>query len=154
MTSALAKEQKVVAQCRRNEALLDRLFASAHDPALDAVLRAARHASGPFRRRGRLRIQTKPSRATAQAWAIGQRVAALRNARGWTQQVLADRSGIAQANIARVETGRHPPQLKTVNRIAGALGVAVTELLREPAFMEAQEDRQWAEAAAREWPES
>lgn len=56
---------------------------------------------------------------------IGGRIAALRMARGMTQQQLADMAGLAQQNIARVETGRYSSRLDTLAVIAEALGCEV-----------------------------
>ena len=55
------------------------------------------------------------------------RIGELRKARGWTQERLADASGIAVRTIQRLEAGSDA-SLDTLSRIAGALGVPVTEL--------------------------
>lgn len=63
---------------------------------------------------------------------IGQRIAELRKARRWTdangirrtgmtQQELADRCGIAQSHIARIENGRYDVHLETLAAIAEGL---------------------------------
>ncbi len=48
---------------------------------------------------------------------IGARVAA-----GLTQAQLAQRLGMAQSAVARIESGRHPPKLDTLQAIAAATG--------------------------------
>ena len=64
---------------------------------------------------------------------IGQRIAELRKAREWTdghgikrkgmtQTELADRCGIAQSHIARIENGRYDVHLETLAAIAEGLG--------------------------------
>jgi len=55
----------------------------------------------------------------------------LRNARGWTQAGLAKRAKVARVSIARLETSptTRRPELRTIERLAKALGVPVGELL-------------------------
>jgi transcriptional regulator with XRE-family HTH domain len=53
-----------------------------------------------------------------------------RKARGWTQADLARRARLAPVTVARLEGSRpQQPDLRTVRRIARALGVPVGELL-------------------------
>ncbi|MEK6537172.1 MAG: helix-turn-helix transcriptional regulator [Actinomycetota bacterium] len=84
----------------------------------------------------------------AVAWAIGQRVLATRERRGLTQQDLADRAEMARANITRLEAGKHAPKLDTLRRIAVALGLEVSDLLKEPSYRPGVEDAQWLESGA------
>jgi transcriptional regulator with XRE-family HTH domain len=67
---------------------------------------------------------------------IGQRVRKLREARGWTQQQLADRAGLTNDTISNYERGgrrgQKAPSLPTVKAIADALGVSMDDLLAEP----------------------
>ena len=53
---------------------------------------------------------------------IGERIALLRMARGLSQQQLAEKTGLAQQNIARVENGKYSSRLDTLAVIAEALG--------------------------------
>ena len=54
----------------------------------------------------------------------------LREARGLTQQALADKAKVTDAYIAMLETGvRTNPTIDTLKRLAKALKVPVTELL-------------------------
>lgn len=62
--------------------------------------------------------------------ALGARLKKLRLSSGLTQAELARRTGIHRPNIARVEAGRHTPSLDTISRIATAIGVPATEILR------------------------
>lgn len=55
------------------------------------------------------------------------RIGALRKAKGWTQERLADVSGVAVRTIQRLESGQDA-NLETLRLIAGALGVEVGEL--------------------------
>ena len=54
---------------------------------------------------------------------IGRRIAELRKEQNMTQAQLAERCGIAQAHIARIETGRYSVGLDTLTQIATALGM-------------------------------
>lgn len=57
---------------------------------------------------------------------IGQRIAQLRKARGWTQAELAARAGVHPNYITLLETGRRPdPGITLVCKLARALGVSV-----------------------------
>ena len=49
-------------------------------------------------------------------------VISARNAADLTQKQLAQRSGVSQANISKIENGNYHPSLSTLQRIAGALG--------------------------------
>ncbi len=60
---------------------------------------------------------------------IGRRVKALRNRKGFSQAYLAEKTGILRANIARIESGKHNPSLETLERISGAIGIPVADLL-------------------------
>jgi transcriptional regulator with XRE-family HTH domain len=60
---------------------------------------------------------------------IGERVRALRNARGLNITQLAERAGMQRPNVSRLEAGRHLPSLETLERIAEAMGVPVAELV-------------------------
>ena len=68
---------------------------------------------------------------------VGERVRALRAARGLTQRELAGRVQISRPSIANVEAGRQNVGLRQLCALADALGVGVGELLaevrREPA---------------------
>jgi transcriptional regulator with XRE-family HTH domain len=54
----------------------------------------------------------------------------LRNKRGLTQVELADRLDVHQVAIARWETGTRRPGVEMLERLAEALGVKITELLK------------------------
>ena len=56
---------------------------------------------------------------------IGRRIAELRKEQNMTQVQLAERCGIAQAHIARIETGRYSVGLDTLAQIATALGRSI-----------------------------
>ena len=56
---------------------------------------------------------------------IGQRIAQLRKDRGITQQELAERTGMQQGNIARIEAGKYSARFDTLQTIAEAMGLTV-----------------------------
>ncbi len=57
------------------------------------------------------------------------RIKALRAERGWSQEVLANKAGLARAYLARLEIGRHDPSLSTLVKLAKALRVTVGKLV-------------------------
>ncbi len=107
--------------------------------------------AGHVVRRGRVVVRTEADPTVATAWAIGQNVRAARLKAGLTQEGLAERTGMARPNIARVESGRHATSTDTLRRIAKALGVAVAALLSTPIAGSDADDVALAEAAAEEW---
>lgn len=60
---------------------------------------------------------------------FSERLAALRKARGITQQVLADMTGVAVLQIRRYEGGSSQPTLDVIRRLAIALGVSADMLV-------------------------
>lgn len=61
---------------------------------------------------------------------FGENVRARRLALGWTQADLSEKTGIGQKEISEIELGRHAPTLKTVEKIASALEIDASKLLR------------------------
>lgn len=53
---------------------------------------------------------------------IGRAIRHGRKRRGLTQRALAERTGLTQATIARIETGREIPRFDTVERLLRACG--------------------------------
>jgi predicted transcriptional regulator len=56
-----------------------------------------------------------------------------RKALGWTQQQLAEKAGIQQSAIARLENGGTIPKLDTLFKIANALGLKIQLVIDEEA---------------------
>ena len=56
----------------------------------------------------------------------------IRRERAWTQQQLAERSGVPRSTIAGMESGGGNPSLTNLARVAGSLGVGLEELLARP----------------------
>lgn len=61
----------------------------------------------------------------APRFAIVRELIALREQRGWSQRELADRAGMKQPQLARLETGQVEPKLDTLQRLATAMGCRV-----------------------------
>jgi transcriptional regulator with XRE-family HTH domain len=61
---------------------------------------------------------------------MAMRVKEWRERRRLTQEQLADKAGISRGFLARLETARHDPKLSTLEKIAKALRVPLTELLK------------------------
>lgn len=62
---------------------------------------------------------------------IGPRVKALRRAREWTVEQLAQAIEVNKAHISRVERGLKTPSISTIARLAKALGVSIGHLVGE-----------------------
>ena len=60
---------------------------------------------------------------------IGARIAALRGERGWTARQLARKADLADESVISIEEGRGNPTVKTLEKIAEALGVGVGDLI-------------------------
>ncbi len=60
-------------------------------------------------------------KAAYDALELAYQIACLRIERGITQEELARRVGTSQPNIARLESGRRPPSLALLQRVAEAL---------------------------------
>lgn len=64
-------------------------------------------------------------RETEVGYQIARRLIAYRQAHGLTQRELARLAGVPQPVIARLESGRHTPALRTLERLAQRLGLAL-----------------------------
>jgi DNA-binding XRE family transcriptional regulator len=60
---------------------------------------------------------------------IGNQVHLERLARNWTLADLSARTGIKIPNLSRLEKGKHMPSLETLEKVAGAFGLPVVELM-------------------------
>jgi transcriptional regulator with XRE-family HTH domain len=61
---------------------------------------------------------------------IGRRIRVLRTEHGWTQAMLADHAAVAREHLSELENGKKELGVRTLERIAEALGVEPFELLR------------------------
>jgi transcriptional regulator with XRE-family HTH domain len=68
--------------------------------------------------------------STPDAHALGRAVRAIRDERGLSQVQVAEATGFIQAWISHVEHGRRNPSWSNVVRLAGGLGVRVSELAK------------------------
>lgn len=59
---------------------------------------------------------------------IGKRIKELRTAKGWTQAILAEFSGVEPSNISHIERAATKLSLPTLVNIANALGVTLDEI--------------------------
>ncbi|WP_030659693.1 MULTISPECIES: helix-turn-helix domain-containing protein [Streptomyces] len=71
-----------------------------------------------------------PDRVLARRRVIGARIRAARTDAGLTQEALAERVGIDNKTVHRIEYGTSDPTLSVLLRMADALGVPLTELVR------------------------
>jgi DNA-binding XRE family transcriptional regulator len=60
---------------------------------------------------------------------LGTRLRDLRESHSITQAQLADRMGVTQPALSRIEAGRHDPRLGTLQKYAEAVGLSLQELL-------------------------
>lgn len=60
---------------------------------------------------------------------MGAKIRQLRKAKGMSQADLAARARLTRVYVTRLEAGQQDPSLSTINALARALGVLVTELL-------------------------
>lgn len=62
---------------------------------------------------------------------IGDRIKRLREARGWTQEQLAEHSGLHRNSIIRIETNAQGLSIDAYLVVADALGVPAWQLFRD-----------------------
>jgi transcriptional regulator with XRE-family HTH domain len=67
-------------------------------------------------------VQTSPQKA------FGNRIRELRQAKGMTQEDLADRCGLFRTYMSRIETGKANPTLTMIHALADSIGVPVQTL--------------------------
>lgn len=72
---------------------------------------------------------------------VGRRVAELRAARGWTQEVFAERAEVSVGYVRQVETGRENLTLTSLAKISALLDVDAAELFSAPASRERRRGR-------------
>jgi putative transcriptional regulator len=58
---------------------------------------------------------------------VGRRIATLRTAKGWSQQLLADHAQISREHVVRIENGQKELGLRVLEQIAGALEISLTK---------------------------
>ena len=63
--------------------------------------------------------------------AMGESIRELRIAQGWTQEQLAEISGITAANVRRIEAGKYAVNIDVLNKIAIALNAELRLIEKE-----------------------
>jgi len=61
---------------------------------------------------------------------LGDTVRALRVAKGWSQDLFSDKSGIHRADVGAIERGERNVTLRTMRTIADTFGVKIVDLLK------------------------
>lgn len=61
---------------------------------------------------------------------FGERVRQLREKNGWSQEDLAERSGLHRTYVSGVERGVRNPTLEVISRLAAALEVPLSVLMK------------------------
>ena len=61
---------------------------------------------------------------------VGDNCARIRKERGWTQEELAERSGLSQQYLSGLERGKRNPTIVTIYELSLALGVSHVELVK------------------------
>lgn len=62
---------------------------------------------------------------------IGKNIKRLRTERGWSQQTLAEKSGLRAGTwIGRIENNKKIPRIGTLKKLAKALGCAVADIVK------------------------
>lgn len=62
---------------------------------------------------------------------LGRRVKALRDAKSWSQERLAEAAEMDRSYIAGIEVGARNPSVKALERLASALDVGIGELFED-----------------------
>lgn len=77
-----------------------------------------------------VKVDESEDAASLDGWLtfISDRIREVRMAANLTQAELAERSGLTQSHISRLENGEHSPSQATIKRIADALGIATSHL--------------------------
>jgi DNA-binding XRE family transcriptional regulator len=63
---------------------------------------------------------------------VGKQLRKCRQGLKMSQEELAEKAGIPQSHVCRLETGKHAPTYLTIEKLANALGVAASQL--DPGF--------------------
>ncbi len=63
---------------------------------------------------------------------FGETIRAIRKSKGWSQEELAEASGLHRTYIGSIERGEQNVSLKNIKRLADALGVPLADLFTSP----------------------
>ena len=72
---------------------------------------------------------------------VGRRLAELRAARGWTQEIFAERLGVTSRYLARLEAGKQNLTIHRLAWLANELAVRVADLFDAPSSRDAKRGR-------------
>ena len=72
----------------------------------------------------------KIGKPVPEAIAFGKRIRELREAKDLSQEELAEAADLHAVQISHIEGGRNEPKLTTILRLAKALGMTASELLK------------------------
>jgi len=61
---------------------------------------------------------------------LGRRIRLLRSKKGWTQQQLADMTGIGRVHVSELENGKREAGLRMLEKLATTFEMAVSDLLK------------------------
>ena len=61
---------------------------------------------------------------------FGKNVKRMRLKKNWSQEDLAERSGIGQQYISQLENGQREPGLRTIEALAGSFRISIVKLMR------------------------
>jgi transcriptional regulator with XRE-family HTH domain len=61
---------------------------------------------------------------------LGENLRRAREGLGLTQEEVGHRSGVHPTEVSRIEAGKRDPRVSTVERLAKAIGVPASDLLR------------------------
>lgn len=62
---------------------------------------------------------------------LGKRIATLRKSKGVTQEKLAQETNLDRVAIAYIETGKRNPTATSLNKIAKALNIKLTDIFKD-----------------------
>jgi transcriptional regulator with XRE-family HTH domain len=61
---------------------------------------------------------------------VGATVRRLRNAKGWSQDLFADKTGLHRAHVGEIERGESNVTLQTLKILADTLGCRIVDLVK------------------------
>lgn len=111
-------------------ALFEALAAAETEEDRDAAARGMREILQQHQCRAQPMSLTDTPSEGLQRWMsfVSERIRHFRAQAGLTQQELAEKAGLRQSHISRLEKGHHSPSGFTLDKIATALGIAVSDL--------------------------
>lgn len=65
---------------------------------------------------------------TEKDWRLARKIQKIRQEKGWTQEMLAEKVKVSTTYIGYIETGHRIPNLKMIYKITNALGVKVKDI--------------------------